>query len=135
MTKVQARVLSHLGDYRPTCYKLGLYLCASYVHSLAIYRLTSNFQAFKEKFKKFKFQRHVAMQVGMTHKGIGSDLAMTRATLWAEFRELVLQLNDIEQTNSALYARLMAEARIRSVFMVDAVSTDMVRHYPPSPPI
>ena len=135
MTKVQARVQSHLGDYRPTCYKLGLYLCASCVHSLAIYRLTSNFQAFKEKFKKFKFQRHVAMQVGMTHKGIGSDLAMTRATLWAEFRELVLQLNDIERTNSALYARLVAEARMRSVFKVEAASTDMARHYPPSPPI
>ena len=135
MTKVQARVQSHLEDYRPTCYKLGLYLCASCVHSLAIYRLTSNFQAFKEKFKKFKFQRHVAMQVGMTHKGIGSDLAMTRATLWAEFRELVLQLNDIERTNSALYARLMAEARMRLVFMVEAASTDMARHYPPSPPI
>ena len=135
MTKVQARVLSHLGDYRPTCYKLGLYLCASYVHSLAIYRLTSNFQAFKEKFKKFKFQRHVAMQVGMTHKGIGSDLAMTRATLWAEFGELVLQLNDIERTNSALYARLMAEAKMRSDFMINAASTDMVRHYPTSHPI
>ena len=71
----------------------------------------------------------------MTHKGMGPDLAMTRTALLAEFRELVLQLNDIEQTNSALYARLMAEARIRSVFMVDAASTDMVRHYPPSPPI
>ena len=135
MTKVQARMQSHLGDYRPTCYKLGLYLCASCVHSLAIYRLTSNFQAFKEKFKKFKFQRHAAMQVGMTHTGMASDLAMTRTTLWAEFRELVLQLIDIERTNSALYARLMAEARMRSVFMVDAASTDMVRHYPPSPPI
>ena len=135
MTKVQARVQSHLGDYRPTCYKLGLYLCASCVHSLAIYRLTSNFQAFKKKFKKFKFQQHVAMQVGMTHKGIGSDLAMTRATLWAEFRDLVLKLNDIEQTNSALYARLMAEAEMRSDFMINAASTDMVRHYPPSPPI
>ena len=135
MTKIQARVQSHLGDYRPTCYKLGLYLCASCVHDLAIYRLTSNFQAFKEKFKKFKFQRHVAMQVGMTHKGIGSDLAMTRATLWAEFRELVLQLNDIERTNSALYTRLMAEARMRLVFMVEAASTDMARYYPPSPPI
>ena len=60
---------------------------------------------------------------------------MTRATLWAEFRELVLQLNDIERTNSALYARLVAEARMRSVFMVEAASTDMARHYPPSPPI
>ena len=71
----------------------------------------------------------------MTHKGIGSDLAMTRATLWAEFRELVLQLNDIEQTNSALYARLMAEAKMRSNFIINAASTDMVRHYPPSPPV
>ena len=135
MTRVPARVQLNLREYRPTCYKLGLYLCASCVHDLAIYRLTSNFQAFKEKFKKFKFQRHVAMQVGMTHKGIGSDLAMTRATLWAEFRELVLQLNDIERTNSALYARLMAEAKMRSDFMINAASTDMVRHYPPSPPI
>ena len=135
MTKVQACVQSHLGDYRPTCYKLGLYLCASCVHSLAIHRLTSNFRTFKEKFKKFKFQRHAAMQVGMTHTGMESYLAMTKTTLWAEFRELVLQLNDIERTNSALYTRLMAEARMRSVFMVDAASTDMVRHYQPSPPI
>ena len=75
------------------------------------------------------------MQVGMTRKGIASGLAMAKATLWAEFRDLVLQLNDIEQTNSALHARLMAEAKIRPVFMVDAASTDMVRHYPPSPPI
>ena len=135
MTKVQACVQSHLGDYRPTCYKLGLYLCASCVHSLAIYRLTSNFQAFKEKFKKFKFQRHAAMQVCMTHTGMASDLAMTRTTLWAEFRELVLQLIDIERTNSALYARLMAEAGMRLVLVVEAASTDMARHCPPSPPI
>ena len=135
MTKVRARVQSHLRDYHPTCYKLGLYLCASCVHDLAIYRLTSDFQAFKEKIKKFNFQQHHAMQVGMTRKGIASGLAMAKATLWAEFRDLVLQLNDIEQTNSALYARFMAEARMRSVFMADAASTDMVRQYPPSPPI
>ena len=135
MTKVKACVQSHMGDYRPTCYKEGLYLCASCVHSLAIYRLTSNFQAFKERFKKFKLQRHAAMQVDLTHTGMESDLAMARTALWAEFHELVLQLNDIERTNSALYTRLMAEARMRSVFMADAASTDMVRHYPPSPPI
>ena len=135
MTRVQTRVQSNLREYRPTCYKLGLYLCASCVQDLAIYRLTSNFRAFKEKFKKFQFQQHDAMQVGMTHTGIGSDLAMTRATLWAEFRDLVLKLNDIEQTNSALCARLMAEAKLRSDFMINAASTDMVRHYPPSPPI
>ena len=135
MTKVQACVQSHLGDYRPTCYKLGLYLCASCVHSLAIYRLTSNFQTFKEKFEKFKLQSHAARQAGMTHTGMESGLAMTRTTLWAEFRELVLQLNDIEQTNSALYARLMTEARMRLALIVEATSTDMARHCPPSPHI
>ena len=135
MTRVQARVQLNLREYRPTCYKLGLYLCASCVQDLAIYQLTSNFRAFKEKFKKFQFQQHDAMQVGMTHTGIGSDLAMTRATLWAEFRDLVLKLYDIEQANSALYARLMTGAKMRSDFIINAASTDMVRHYPPSPPI
>ena len=135
MTKIQARVQSHLEDYRPTCYKLGLYLCASCVHSLAIYRLTSNFQTFKEKFEKFKLQSHAARQAGMTHTGMESGLALTRTTLWAEFRELVLQLNDIEQTNSALYARLMTEARMRLALIVEATSTDMARHCPPSPHI
>ena len=135
MTRIQTRVQSNLREYRPTCYKLGLYLCASCVQDLAIYQLTSNFRAFKEKFNKFQFQQHDAMQVGMTHTGIGSDLAMTRATLWAEFRDLVLKLNDIEQTNSALHARLMAEAKMRSNFIINAASTDMVRHYPPSPPV
>ena len=71
----------------------------------------------------------------MTHTGMESYLAMTKTTLWAEFRELVLQLNDIERTNSALYARLMAEARRRLVLVVEATSTDMARHCPPSPPI
>ena len=135
MTRVQTRVQSNLREYRPTCYKLGLYLCASCVQDLAIYQLTSNFRAFKEKFNKFQFQQHDAMQVGMTHTGIGSDLAMTRATLWAEFRDLVLKLYDIEQANSALYARLMTGAKMRSDFIINAASTDMVRHYPPSPPV
>ena len=135
MTKVKACVQSHMGAYRPTCYKEGLYLCASCVHSLAIYRLTSNFQAFKERFKKFKLQRHAAMQVDLTHAGMGSGLAMARTALWAEFHELVLQLNGIEKTNSALYARLMTEARMRSVLVVEATSTDMARHCPPSPHI
>ena len=135
MTRVQARVQLNLRGYRPTCYKLGLYLCASCVQDLAIYRLTSNFRAFKEKFRKFQLLQHDTMQVGTTHAGIGSDLAMAKATLWAEFRDMVLKLIDIERTNFALYARLMAEAKIRSDFMINAASTDMVRHYPPSPPI
>ena len=135
MTKVKACVQSHMGDYRPTCYKEGLYLCASCVHSLAIYRLTSNFQAFKERFKKFKLQRHAAMQVDLTRTGMGSDLAMARTALWAEYHELVLQLNGIEQTNSALYARLMTEARMRLVLVAVATSTNMAQHGPPSPHI
>ena len=135
MTKVKACVQSHMGDYRPTCYKEGLYLCASCVHSLAIYRLTSNFQTFKERFKKFKLQRHAAMQVDLAHTGMGSDLAMARTALWAEFHELVLQLNGIEQTNSALYAKLMAENRMRLVLVAVATLTNMARHGPPSPHI
>ena len=134
MTKVKACVQSHMGAYRPTCYKEGLYLCASCVHSLAIYRLTSNFQAFKERFKKFKLQRHAAMQVDMTHTGMDC-LAMARTALWAEFLELVLQLNGIEKTNSALYARLMTENRIRLVLVAVATLTNMARQGPPSPHI
>ena len=135
MTKVKACVQSHMGDYHPTCHKKGLYLCASCVHSLAIYRLTSNFQAFKERFKKFKLQRHAAMQVDLTHTGMGSGLAMARTALWAEFHELVLQLNGIEKTNSALYARLMTENRIRLVLVAVATLTNMARQGPPSPHI
>ena len=133
MTKVKACVQSHMGDYRPTCYKEGLYLCASCVHSLAIYRLTSNFQAFKERFRKFKLQRHAAMQVDLTHTGMGSDLAMARTALWAEYHELILQLNDIEQTNYSLYARLMAEDRKRLVLVAVATLTNMARYGPQSP--
>ena len=135
MTKVKACVQSHMGAYRPTCYKEGLYLCASCVHSLAIYRLTSNFQAFKERFRKFKLQRHAAMQVDLTHTGMGSGLAMARTALWAEYHELILQLNDIEQTNYSLYARLMAEDRKRLVLVAVATLTNMARHGPPSPHI
>ena len=135
MTRIKACVQSHMGDYRPTFYKEGLYLCASCIHSLAIYRLTSNFQAFKERFKKFKLQRHAAMQVDLTHTGMESDLVMARTALWAEFHELVLQLNGIEQTNSALYARLMTEARMRLVLVAVATSTNMARLGPPSPHI
>ena len=133
MTRIRTRVLSNLRKYRPTCSKLGLYLCASCVQDLAIYHLTSKFRAFKEKFRKFRSQQHYAMQIGTTHTDMESDLAKTRSTLWAEFHDLVLKLMNIAQTNSALHARLLAEAKMRSNFILTA--TDMVRHFPPSPPV
>ena len=135
MTRIQTRVLSNLRTYRPTCSKLGHYLCASCVQDLAIYHLTSRFRAFKEKFRKFRSQRHYAMQFGTTHIDMESDLAKTRFTLWTEFHDLVLKLMDIAQTNSALHVRLLAEAKMKSNFILTAASTDMVRHFPPSPPV
>ena len=75
------------------------------------------------------------MQVDLTRTGMGSDLAMARTALWAEYHELVLQLNGIEQTNSALYAKLMAENRMRLVLVAVATLTNMARHGPPSPHI
>ena len=135
MTRIQTRVLSNLRKYRPTCSKLGLYLCASCVQDLAIYHLTSRFRAFKEKFRKFRSQQHYAMQFGTTHIDMESDLAKTRSTLWAKFHDLVLKLMNIAQTNSALHARLLAEAKMRSNFILTATSTDMVRRFPPSPPV
>ena len=135
MTRIQTRVLSNLRKYRPTCSKLGHYLCASCVQDLAIYHLTSRFRAFKEKFGKFRSQRHYAMQFGTTHIDMESDLAKTRSTLWTEFHQLVLKLMDIELTNSAIHARLILEADIRSGFMMNAASADMVQHFPPFPPV
>ena len=111
MTRIQTRVLSNLRTYRPTCSKLGRYLCASCVQDLAIYHLTFRFRAFKEKFGKFRSQRHYARQFGTTHIDMESDLAKTRFTLWAEFHDLVLKLMDIAQINSALHARLLSRGQ------------------------
>ena len=133
MTKVRTCIQSHTGAYRPTCYKEGLYLCASCVNSLAIYRLTTNFQTFKERFRKFKLQRNAAMQLALAHKDVGSDLAMAKNALWAEYHELVLQLNGIEQTNSALHARLMAKNEKRLVLVAVATLSNMARYGPQSP--
>ena len=133
MTKVRTCIQSHTGAYRPTCYKEGLYLCASCVNSLAIYRLTTNFQTFKERFRKFKLQRNAAMQLDLALKDVGSDLAMAKNALWAEYHELVLELKDIESTNSALHARLMAKNEKRLVLVAVTKLTNMV-HYGPQTP-
>ena len=133
MTKVRPCIQSHTGAYRPTCYKEGLYLCLSCVNSLGIYRLTTNFQAFKERLRKFKLQRNATMQLNPAHKDVGSDLAMAKTALWAEYHELVLQLNGIEQTNSALHARLMAKNEKRLVLVAVATLTNMARYGPQSP--
>ena len=135
MTRLQTSVLLNSRKYRPTCSKLGLSLCASCIQDLAIYHLTSQFRVFQEKFRKFKSQRQYAMQIGTPHTDMETYLAETRSTLWAEFHELVLKLMNIELTNSAIHARLMVKAKIRSNFMMNAASADMVQHFPPFPPV
>ena len=119
MTRVQTRVLSNLRTYRPTCSSLWRCLCASCVQDFAIYHLTFKFRAFKEKFGKFRSQRHYARQFGTTHIDMESDLAKTRFTLWAEFHDLVLKLMDIAQINSALHARLLSTGRNEIKFHIE----------------
>ena len=126
MTRIQTSVLLNSRKYRPTCSKLGLSLCASCIQDLAIYHLTSQFRVFQEKFRKFKSQRQYAMQIGTPHTDMAIYLAETRSTLWTEFHQLVLKLMDIELTNSAIHAGLILEANIRSGFMINAASADMV---------
>ena len=60
------------------------------------------------------------MQIGTPHTNMTIYLAKTRSTLWAEFHKMVLKLMNIELTNSAIHARLMVEAKIRSNFMMNA---------------
>ena len=127
MTKVRPCIQSHTGAYRPTCYKEGLYLCASCSNSLAIYRLTTNFQAFKERFRKFKLKQKATMQLDLVHQDVESDLAVAKNALWAEYHELVLELKDIETTNSALHARLMAKNEKRLVL----VAVEKIKKYGP----
>ena len=75
------------------------------------------------------------MQIGTPHTDMAIYLAETKSTLWAEFHELVLKLMNIELTNSAIHARLMVKAKIRSNFMMNATSADMVQHFPSFPPV
>ena len=46
---------------------------------------------------------------GLIQDGVGSDLAATHAALQAEYNELHLELDDIEKTNKALLAAIMAK--------------------------
>ena len=73
------------------------------------------------------------MQLDLVHQDVESDLAVAKNALWAEYHELVLQLNGIEQTNSALHARLMAKNEKRLVLVAMAKLTNMV-HYGPQTP-
>ena len=108
-------------------------MCASCLNSLAIYRLTTNFQAFKERFRKFKLQQNATMQLDLVQNDVESDLAMAKAALWAEYHELVLELKDIETTNSALHARLMEKNEKRLVLVAVAKLTNMVHDDPQTP--
>ena len=63
------------------------------------------------------------MQIGTPHADMAIYLAETRSTLWTEFHIMVLKLMNIELTNSAIHARLMVEAELRSNFMINAATS------------
>ena len=108
-------------------------MCSPCLNSLAIYRLTNNFKAFKERFRKFKLNQNSIMQLNLVQPEVESDLAMAKAALWAEYHELVLELKDIETTNSALHARLMEKNEQRLVLVAVANLTNMVHDGPQTP--
>ena len=108
-------------------------MCSSCLNSLAIYRLTNNFQAFKERFRKFKLNQNSIMQLNLVQPEVESDLAMAKAALWAEYHELVLELKNIEKTNAALHARLTDKNEKRLILVAVATLTDMVQDDPQHP--
>ena len=67
------------------------------------------------------------MQSNLVQNDVEPDLAITKAALWAEHHELVLELKDIETTNSALHARLMAKNEKRLVL----VAVEKIKKYGP----
>ena len=133
MKRVNLCVQSPTGAHHPKCYKEGLYLCSSFLDSLAMYRLTVHFQAFKEKFRKFKLKQHATMQSEFFQNAMGPDLAITKAALWAKHHELILELNDIDTTNSALHARIMAKNEERLELVAIGKSRDRVHDGPRTP--
>ena len=109
MTRAKHCSQSPTGAHCPKCRKEGLYLCPSCLDSLAVYRLTRNFKAIKKKFHEFELKRDAAMHPGLIQDRVGSDLAATHAALQAKYDELHLELDDIEKTNTALRAKIMAK--------------------------
>ena len=73
------------------------------------------------------------MQPDLVQNDVEPDLAITKAALWAEHHELVLELNDIEITNSALHARLMAKNEERLELVAIGKSRDRVHDGPRTP--
>ena len=108
-------------------------MCSSCLNSLAIYRLTNHFQAFKERFQKFKLKQNATMQPDLVQDDVEPDLAITKAALWAEHHELILELNGIETTNSALHAKLMARNEERMELVAAGKLRDMVHDGPRTP--
>ena len=73
------------------------------------------------------------MQPELIQGNVEPDLAITKAALWAEHHELILELNDIETTNSALHAKLMAKNEERLELVAVGKLRDMVHDGPRTP--
>ena len=73
------------------------------------------------------------MQPDLIQGNVEPDLAVTEAALWAEHHELILELNDIETTNSALHAKIMAKNEERMELVGARKWRDMVHDGPRTP--
>ena len=73
------------------------------------------------------------MHPGLIQDGVGSDLAATHAALQAEYDELHLELNDIEKTNTALRAAIMAKHEEKMEFVNARKMRYMTRDGPRPP--
>ena len=73
------------------------------------------------------------MQPELIQGNVDPDLAITKAALWAEHHELILELNDIETTNSTLHAKLMAKNEERLELVAAGKLMDMVHDGPRTP--
>ena len=78
-------------------------------------------------------KQDAAMQPDLIQGKVEPDLAVTEAALWAKYHELKLELNDIETTNSALHAKLMAKNEERMELVAARKLRDMVHDGPRTP--
>ena len=78
-------------------------------------------------------KQDAAMQPDLIQGEVEPDLAATNAGLWAKYDELKLEFDDIETTNSALHAKLMAKNEERMELVGARKWRDMVHDGPRTP--
>ena len=81
------------------------------------FQKNESFKAVQRKFIQFEQKRDAAMRSGLIQDEVGSDLYSTNLALQAEYDELELELDDIDKTNDALRATIMAKYEQKADFV------------------